>query len=101
MLLQVALHKSSDLPAYSRTVPGNPGLPGTLEEPGLRCSCPDWAVSCKHIAAVIYLVSREIDGNPFLVFSCPMAKKKSLDTISNPLFYLVALQGLEPRTRGL
>ena len=32
---------------------------------------------------------------------CPMAKKKSLDTMSNPLFYLVALQGLEPRTRGL
>ena len=32
---------------------------------------------------------------------CPMAKKNGLDTMSNPLFYLVALQGLEPRTRGL
>lgn len=32
-------------------------------------SCPDWAVPCKHLAAVIYLLSREIDGNPFLVFS--------------------------------
>jgi superfamily II DNA or RNA helicase len=35
----------------------------------MRCSCPDWAVPCKHLAAVIYLLSRQIDGDPFLVFS--------------------------------
>lgn len=35
----------------------------------MGCSCPDWAVPCKHLAAVIYLISREIDGNPFMVFS--------------------------------
>ena len=35
----------------------------------MSCSCPDWAVPCKHLAAVIYLISREIDGNPFIVFS--------------------------------
>ncbi len=35
----------------------------------LRCSCPDWAVPCKHIAAVIYLLSQEIDGNPFTIFT--------------------------------
>lgn len=34
----------------------------------MQCSCPDWAVPCKHLAAVIYTLSREIDGNPFLVF---------------------------------
>ena len=34
----------------------------------MQCSCPDWAVPCKHLAAVIYMVSREIDNNPFLVF---------------------------------
>ena len=32
------------------------------------CSCPDWAVPCKHMAAVIYLIANEIDQNPFLVF---------------------------------
>jgi SNF2 family DNA or RNA helicase/uncharacterized Zn finger protein len=32
------------------------------------CSCPDWAVPCKHIAATIYIVANEIDKNPFLVF---------------------------------
>lgn len=34
----------------------------------MSCNCPDWAVPCKHLAAVIYMVSREIDSNPFLVF---------------------------------
>lgn len=32
------------------------------------CSCPDYAVPCKHIAAIIYLFANEIDKNPFLVF---------------------------------
>ena len=35
----------------------------------MDCSCPDWAVPCKHLAAVIYKTSMEIDNNPFLVFS--------------------------------
>lgn len=35
----------------------------------MQCSCPDWAVPCKHLAAVVYKVSAEIDNNPFLVFS--------------------------------
>lgn len=35
----------------------------------MSCSCPDWAVPCKHLAAVIYKTSMEIDNNPFLVFS--------------------------------
>ena len=35
----------------------------------MNCSCPDWAVPCKHLAAVIYMMSREIDNDPFLVFS--------------------------------
>ncbi|WP_029002187.1 SNF2-related protein [Azohydromonas australica] len=34
----------------------------------MECSCPDWAVPCKHLAAVIYLLSREIDADPYLVF---------------------------------
>lgn len=35
----------------------------------MECSCPDWAVPCKHLAAVIYMISCEIDNDPFLVFS--------------------------------
>ncbi|MEK9143675.1 MAG: DEAD/DEAH box helicase [Patescibacteria group bacterium] len=32
------------------------------------CSCPDSAVPCKHIAAVIYLMATEIDNDPFRIF---------------------------------
>lgn len=34
-----------------------------------RCSCPDFALPCKHIAAVIYLIANEIDKNPFVIFT--------------------------------
>ena len=34
----------------------------------MHCNCPDWAVPCKHLAAVVYMFSREIDNNPFIVF---------------------------------
>ncbi len=40
----------------------------------MQCSCPDWAVPCKHLASVIYMVSREIDNNPFLVFEIHKVK---------------------------
>lgn len=45
----------------------------------MQCSCPDWAVPCKHLAAVIYMISREIDNNPFLVFE--MHKVDLLDEL--------------------
>ncbi len=32
------------------------------------CSCPDYAVPCKHLAAVIYMIANEIDKNPFILF---------------------------------
>ncbi|MDN5837013.1 MAG: SWIM zinc finger family protein, partial [Nitrosospira sp.] len=44
-------------------------FPARWSDLSMRCSCPDWAVPCKHLAAVIYLISREIDGNPFMVFA--------------------------------
>ncbi|MDP3929118.1 MAG: DEAD/DEAH box helicase [Bacteroidota bacterium] len=34
----------------------------------MRCSCPDFAVPCKHLAAVIYTFSEELDNDPFLIF---------------------------------
>ena len=43
-------------------------FPSKWNDLKMVCSCPDWAVPCKHIAAVIYMISREIDNNPFLVF---------------------------------
>jgi uncharacterized Zn finger protein len=46
-----------------------PVFPTRWSDLKMHCSCPDWAVPCKHLAAVIYLLSQEIDGDPFLVFS--------------------------------
>lgn len=43
-------------------------FPKNWEDMRAECSCPDWAVPCKHIASVIYVIANEIDKNPFLVF---------------------------------
>ena len=31
----------------------------------MDCSCPDWSVPCKHLAAVAYLAAEEFDVDPF------------------------------------
>jgi len=40
-------------------------LPGEIS---LKCSCPDWAVMCKHVAAVLYGVGARLDQQPELLF---------------------------------
>ncbi len=40
-------------------------LPGEIS---LKCSCPDWAVMCKHVAAVLYGVGARLDEEPELLF---------------------------------
>ncbi len=44
---------------------------GLFPQPGeitLRCSCPDGARMCKHVAAVLYGVGARLDGKPELLF---------------------------------
>jgi len=41
-------------------------LPGEM---AFRCSCPDWAVMCKHVAAVLYGVGARLDTRPELLFT--------------------------------
>ena len=43
-------------------------FPRSFDDLGMGCSCPDYAVPCKHLAAVVYVIATEIDRNPFLVF---------------------------------
>jgi SNF2 family DNA or RNA helicase/uncharacterized Zn finger protein len=43
-------------------------FPSQWKEVQASCSCPDFAIPCKHIAAVIYLLCAKIDKNPFTVF---------------------------------
>ena len=46
----------------------HPLLPQTAREFKMRCSCPDSAVPCKHLAAVFYLLAELFDEDPFLIF---------------------------------
>ncbi len=44
---------------------------GLFPEPNeikMRCSCPDWAVLCKHVAAVLYGVGARLDTDPEMLF---------------------------------
>lgn len=44
------------------------GLFPTPQEITYSCSCPDWALMCKHVAAALYGVGIRFDENPFLFF---------------------------------
>ncbi len=65
----------------------------------MQCSCPDWAVPCKHLASVIYKVSAEIDNNPFLVFSL-----HNIDLLAelNKLGIVIKKENIDiPKLKGL
>ncbi|MFG3704129.1 SWIM zinc finger family protein [Micromonospora sp. NPDC047670] len=44
---------------------GAPLFPGGVAELRQRCSCPDFAVPCKHLAATFYLLAEAFDADPF------------------------------------
>lgn len=43
-------------------------FPTSLKDLDTKCSCPDYANPCKHIAAVYYLLAERFDEDPFLIF---------------------------------
>lgn len=46
-----------------------PLFPQSAEELRMECSCPDWSVPCKHVAATLYLLAEAFDGDPFLILA--------------------------------
>ena len=44
---------------------GAPLFPMTVRALDMRCTCPDVAVPCKHIAATFYLLAERFDDDPF------------------------------------
>jgi len=44
------------------------GLFPSPKEINLNCSCPDWAVMCKHVAAVLFGIGSRLDEDPMLFF---------------------------------
>ena len=47
---------------------GKDGLFPAPREISFSCSCPDWALLCKHVAAALYGVGARLDENPLLFF---------------------------------
>ena len=53
-------------------------FPKKWSELRMRCDCPDTAVPCKHISALIYMMSKDIDADPFIIF-----RLRGLDLIAD------------------
>lgn len=48
---------------------GTPLFPRRLSDLDMRCSCPDGAVPCKHLAAVCYVLAESFDDDPFAMLA--------------------------------
>jgi uncharacterized Zn finger protein len=46
---------------------GAPLFPQRAKDLALTCSCPDWEVPCKHLAATFYLLAERFDDDPFAI----------------------------------
>lgn len=44
-------------------------FPQSADDLSLDCSCPDWSVPCKHLAAVFYLLAERFDADPFEILA--------------------------------
>lgn len=50
---------------------GVPLFPRRWSDLQVRCGCPDDAVPCKHIAAVLYVFAQRLDEDPWLLLAWP------------------------------
>jgi uncharacterized Zn finger protein len=73
-LLQGRLSRS----VMTRLCQKGTGLFPAPSEIRLRCSCPDAAVMCKHVAAVLYGVGARLDTEPELLFTLRKVKQEDL-----------------------
>ena len=48
---------------------GTPLFPRTASDLEMTCSCPDWQVPCKHLAAVCYVLAEAFDDDPFAMLA--------------------------------
>ncbi len=63
---------AGEMPEDIEEVFGQLGLalfPASSAELAMECSCPDWQVPCKHIAAVFYLLAEAFDADPFAILA--------------------------------
>ena len=67
-------------------------LPGGKDDFRTSCSCPDWDNPCKHIAGVYYLLARDLDRDPFVLFELRGLAREALHTelVKSPLGEILA-----------
>jgi uncharacterized Zn finger protein len=72
-------------------------LPHSQSDFVTTCSCPDWDNPCKHIAGVYYLLAKDLDGDPFVLFELRGLSREALHTelVKSPLGTILA-SALEP-----
>ena len=89
---------AGEMPEDIEDVFGQLGLalfPASSDELAMQCSCPDWQVPCKHIAAVFYLLAEAFDDDPFAILAWRGRDREEL------LANLHALRGAASSAAGL
>ncbi|MDQ3578815.1 MAG: SWIM zinc finger family protein, partial [Actinomycetota bacterium] len=53
-------------------------FPDNFRELSMDCTCPDWEVPCKHLAASCYLLAESFDDDPFQILAWRGRGRKEL-----------------------
>ncbi len=70
--LYAAKMLAGEMPSDIETLFADLGLqlfPSTQRELTMDCTCPDWEVPCKHLAAACYLLAESFDNDPFEILA--------------------------------
>lgn len=67
-------------------------LPHSSRDFVTKCSCPDYANPCKHIAGVYYLLASDLDRDPFVMFELRGLSREDLyaELVQTPLGQILA-----------
>ncbi|MDR2575725.1 MAG: DEAD/DEAH box helicase [Treponema sp.] len=71
------------------------------------CTCPDWGDPCKHMAALYYIIAKEIDADPHVLFRlrgmdlAARFGKAAIRQITPPFTITFAQKNLSPQTEPL
>ncbi len=68
-------------------------FPERAQDLAMSCSCPDWAVPCKHIAATFYLLAEAFDADPFLILAWRGRARDDLPPLAEQLDRFWASRG--------
>jgi uncharacterized Zn finger protein len=76
---------------------GTPLFPTRSSQLVMRCSCPDWQVPCKHLAATFYLLAEAFDDDPFEILHWRGRSRATLlDTLRRRWTASTATERAEP-----